>query len=173
VGDREASFRAALITYFPMGIAVLSLVTSIFSSYLSLRSLEFFESSLGRTEYLHTCKEIIADYFEVKFLTTQVSEAGAEAGGALPASSPALLNATNAVSKFGALGTYMANLRDAATRERYTHLTWKLEETVRKAASTSPADLEKLFEPADAMFAEMNDDCVKSGKGRSTGFRGQ
>jgi hypothetical protein len=65
VGDREASFRAALITYFPMGIAVLSLITSIFSSYLSLRSLEFFESSLGRTEYLHTCKEIIADYFEV------------------------------------------------------------------------------------------------------------
>ena len=81
MGDREASFRAALITYFPMGIAVLSLITSIFSSYLSLRSLEFFESSLGRTEYLHTCKEIIADYFDVKFLTTQVSEAGAEAGG--------------------------------------------------------------------------------------------
>jgi hypothetical protein len=28
VGDREASFRAALMTYFPMGIALLSPITT-------------------------------------------------------------------------------------------------------------------------------------------------
>jgi hypothetical protein len=166
MGERESIFRASVITYFPMFIAVLSLVTSIFSSYLSMRSLEFFESSLGRTESLRTCKEIIDAYFQVKFLTSQLSEAGAEAANASsPAAAPARLNATNAVSKFAALGTYLANLRDAAAREHYSELSWKLEEIVRRAATTAPADLEKLFEPADAMFTEMNDDCVKTAKG--------
>ena len=69
------------------------------------------------------------------------------------------------MSKFAALGTYLANLRDAPARERYTHLSWKLEEIVRQAASTPPGDLEKLFEPADEMFTEMNDDCVRTAKG--------
>jgi hypothetical protein len=70
----------------------------------------------------------------------------------------------NAVNKFAALGTYLANLRDAATREYYTHLSWKLEEIVRVAAGTPPTKVEALFETADAMFAQMNDDCVRTAK---------
>ena len=47
MNNREGVFRAAVITYFPMTIAVLSLITSMFSSYLSMRSLDFFERSVG------------------------------------------------------------------------------------------------------------------------------
>ena len=165
MGERESIFRASVITYFPMFIAVLSLVTSIFSTYLSMKSLDFFESSLGRTESLHTCKEIIDAYFQVKFMIGQLSEVGTEAANALPETAPARLNATNAVSKFAALGTYLANLRGEQARERYTYLSWKLEEIVPQAPTTAPAELEKLFDPADTMFAEMNDDCVKTAKG--------
>ena len=64
----------------------------------------------------------------------------------------------------GALGTYLANMRDDATRERYTHFTWELDKIVREASKISPADLNKRFETADRMFDGMNDDCVNTAK---------
>jgi hypothetical protein len=109
-------------------------------------------------------------YFQVKFRvgvissdaerTGTVDGAGAGTAGA----STAQIEAANAVSKFAALGTYLANLRDGTTRERYTQLTWELEKIVAQAVRTSRADLDKLFEAADKMFSVMNDDCVKSAK---------
>src|SRR5262249_62397358 len=115
-----------------------------------------------RTEYLKTCKEVIDAYFQVKFRTGLVSETAAR--GAANAASLAQIEAGNAVSKFAALGTYLANLQGETAREQYTHITWELEKTVREAAATSPADLGKLFEPADRMFAALNDDCVRTAK---------
>jgi hypothetical protein len=32
------------------------------------------------------------------------------------------------------------------------------------ARTTPPSEIDKLFEPADELFARMNDDCVKSAK---------
>ena len=74
------------------------------------------------------------------------------------------VEAAGAVNHFAALGTYLANLRDDPKRERYTELSRALEKVVAEAARTPPAQREKLFEPADRLFAEMNDDCVKSAK---------
>jgi hypothetical protein len=100
-------------------------------------------------------------YFQVKFRvgvissdaerTGTVDGAGAGTAGA----STAQIEAANAVSKFAALGTYLANLRDGTTRERYTQLTWELEKIVAQAVRTSRADLDKLFEAADKMFSVM------------------
>ena len=47
-------------------------------------------------------------------------------------------------------------------RARYTELSQRLDAAVREAARTPPAEVAKLFEPADALFAGLNDDCVKS-----------
>ena len=80
----------------------------------------------------------------------------------MASASAAQIDAANAVSKFAALGTYFANLRDEPTREQYTRLTWELEKIVREAAKTPPAELNKLFEPADRLFTDMNNDCVKT-----------
>ncbi len=165
MSEREATIRTAVVTYFPMFIAALSLVTSIYNGYLNNKFVDIIQSNLGRAEYMKTCKEIIDAYFQVKFRASLVSENAARAGERRqPARPPPQIDAANAVNKFAALGTYLANLRDDATREHYTRLSQELEKIVREAGKTPPGDLGKLFEPADRIFTDMNNDCVKTAK---------
>ena len=163
MSEREVTIRNALVTYFPMFIAVLSLVTSIYNGYLNGKFVDIIQRNFGRTEYLRTCKEIIDAYFQIKFRAGIVSESAerARAAGATGASA-AQVDAASAVSKFAALGTYLANLRDEPTRQQYTQLSRELDNAVREAAKTPPAELNKLFEPADRLFSDMNNDCVKT-----------
>ena len=74
MSEREVTIRTAVVTYFPMFIAVLSLVTSIYNGYLNNKFVEIIQRNFGRTEYLRTCKEIIDAYFQVKFRAGIVSE---------------------------------------------------------------------------------------------------
>ena len=62
----ESTVRAVLLGYFPMFIATLSLLTSIYNGYLNSRFLDIIQLNVGRTEYMRTCKEIIEAYFTVK-----------------------------------------------------------------------------------------------------------
>ena len=147
-----------------MLIAVLSLVTSIYNGYLNNRFVSIIQSNLGRGEYMRTCKEIIDAYFQVKFRAGIISANSAGAGAAAGAgSSTAQIEAANAVNKFAALGTYLANLQDGR-REQYTALSQQLDKIVNEAGRTPPDQLPKLFEPADRLFTDMNNDCVKSAK---------
>jgi hypothetical protein len=162
--------QRTMMTYFPMFIATLSLATSLFNGYLNNKFVDIIQHNVERVENLKTCKEIIDAYFQVKFRAGVVSAnaARAAAGGAAgdtAAGTPTdQIEAANAVNKFGALGTYLANLRDDATRERYTLLTGEIEKSVAQAARTPRGDVDKLFGTADRMFAAMNDDCVKTAK---------
>ena len=56
MSEREATIRTAVVTYFPMFIAVLSLVTSIYNGYLNNKFVDIIQRNFGRTEYLRTCK---------------------------------------------------------------------------------------------------------------------
>jgi len=163
MSEREATIRTAVVTYFPMFIAVLSLVTSIYNGYLNGKFVDIIQRNFGRTEYLRTCKEIIDAYFQVKFRAGIVSESSQRdrAAGASGASA-AEIDAASAVSKFAALGTYLANLRDEAIRQQYTQLSFELDRAVHEAAKAPPIELNKLFEPADRLFSSMNNDCVKT-----------
>src|SRR3954454_23476084 len=108
--------QRVLVTYFPMFIATLSLCTSIYNGYLNSRFIDLIQHNTARVEALHTCKEIIDAYFQIKFRIDVVSgnadSAAADSG--ITATSAAQIEATNAISKFAALGTYLANLRDDA-----------------------------------------------------------
>lgn len=165
--DRESRVRSAVVFYFPMLIAVLSLLTSIYNGWLNNRFVDIIQRNLGRAEYMRTCKEIIDGYFQVKFRVGIIAENAERermrAAGANEVSS-AMRDGTNAVSKVAALGTYLANLRDDATRVRYTEFSRQLEAIVSDARRTPPGELGKLFEPADRLFAALNDDCVNSAK---------
>jgi hypothetical protein len=158
----ESTIRAAVTTYFPMFIATLSLVTSIYNGYLNNKFVGIIQSNISRAEYMRTCKEIIDSYFQVKFragLISGASERGGAAGG-----SPQQIDAANAASHFAALGTYLANLGDDPARAKYTQLSHELEKIVDTAGRIPRAGLDELFEPADRLFADMNNDCVKSAK---------
>jgi len=161
--DQESAIRSIVITYFPMLIAALSLITSIFNGYLNNKFVGIIQGNLGRGEYMRTCKEIIDAYFQVKFRTGLIAADGAAATAAVMSAQQ--VDAANAVSHFAALGTYLANLRDDdSVRGRYTELSRQLERTVGAAGRTPPAERSSLFEPADRLFGEMNDDCVRSAK---------
>jgi hypothetical protein len=160
MSNGESKARSIALSYFPMFIATLSLVTSIFNGYLNNKFVDIIQRNFGRAEYMRTCKEIIDAYFQVKFRAGLVSERAAGTTDRTTATT----DARSAVIRFAGLGTYLANLRDDATRARYTELTQLLEKAVAEAGRTPPGDMAKLFEQADNIFAEMNADCVKSAK---------
>lgn len=164
--ERETRVRSILVTYFPMFIAALSLVTSIYNGYLNNRFVDLIQRNVGRTEYMRTCKDVIDAYFQVKFRASVVSRnrENASPGGAAMNSTMTSeqIEAANAVARLGALGTYLANLRDEAVRVRYTELSRAVDKAVAEARQTPPAGLDKLFEGADRIFADLNADCVKS-----------
>ncbi len=164
MSERDSKLRTVLTAYFPMFIATLSLITSIYNGYLNNRFIDIIQRNLGRTEYLRTCKDVIDAYFQVKFRAGLVNESKAREGGAATGLSAAQVDAGNAVNRFAALGTYLANLGDDATRARYTDLARRLEMIVSEAGRLPSDEFSKLFEPADRLFATMNDDCVKSAK---------
>ena len=162
ISERENTIRTAVTAYFPMFIAVLSLLTSIYNGYLNNKFVNIIQGNLGRAEHMRTCKEIIDAYFQVKFRAGLVNESGERA---IPAAATAeQREAINAVNKFAALGTYLANLRDDAAREKYTQLSDELSKIVARARATPPAEFAKLFDASDRMFGQMNDDCVSSAK---------
>ena len=110
---------------------------------------------------MRTCKDVIDAYFQVKFRASVVSRNrdNASAGSGMTSEQ---IEAANAVARLGALGTYLANLRDDSVRVRYTELSMAVDKAVSEARQTPPAALEKLFEPADRIFATLNADCVKT-----------
>ena len=159
MSERESMLRAAVMTYFPMFIAALSLFASVYNNHLNSKALDIIQRSLGRGEYLRTCRDIIEAYFQVKFRVGLLVQDVNHAGG-IPSSARA--EAENAVNKFAALGTYLANLGDERAREQYTHLSWELEKIAREAGQSPGSGVEKLFEQAGQMFAGLNADCVRT-----------
>jgi hypothetical protein len=161
MSERETRVRAVVTTYFPMFIAALSLLTSIYNGYLNSLFVNLIQSNLGRTEYMRTCKEVIDAYFQVKFRASVISRNRGNASGA-GAMTPEQIDGANAVARMGALGTYLANLRDDSVRRRYTDMSMALVKAVSAARETPPESLDTLFEPADRIFADLNADCVKA-----------
>jgi len=162
MSERETKVRAIVVTYFPMFIATLSLVTSIYNGYLNNQFVNLIQRNVARGEYMRTCKDVIDAYFQVKFRAAVVSRnrQNAKAGGS--AMIPEQIEAANAVARMSALGTYLANLRDETVRGRYTELSKAVTNAVNEARQTPPDALDKLFEPADRIFADLNADCVKT-----------
>ena len=156
-GEREVRIRTAVVTDFPMFITALSLLTSVYNGYLNSKFVDIIQRNVGRTEYMRTCKEIIDAYFQVKF------RAGIIAGGGTTAPT-AQIDGGNAVAKFAALGTYLANLRDDAIRQQYSELSGQLSKVVGEARNIPAGQLDKAFSPADRIFADLNDDCIRSAK---------
>jgi hypothetical protein len=142
-----------------MFIATLSLCGSMLHAYLFTRSIDAAQRNVARGEYLRTCKDLIDGYFQAKLKISVIGSRKAEGGGA---KSMEELDAAAAVSRFGALGTYLANYQGEEARVRYTELTRTLSGAIDTAASGNTSNLTGQLERADQLFGQMNDDCVRT-----------
>lgn len=159
--------NANTLTYVSFFVAALSLVTSMYQGYLNTRFVELIQSGVARSETARICKDLIDAFFQIKYRTGALiavleREKNPNAPGVIAASG----EAQNAVNRFGAYGTYLANFQGEKKRYEYTMLSRELSRVVEVAHKSSPAgDPEKLFGKADEMFGVMNADCVKSATG--------
>src|SRR3984893_17122767 len=118
--ETNSKLRIALVI-FPMFIAALSLLTSIYNGYLNNKFVELIQQNVSRSEYIRTCKEIIDSYFLIKLKAPPLPAAAErERAGRVTDITAYESEADNAASHFGALGTYMANFQDEDARGRYT-----------------------------------------------------
>jgi hypothetical protein len=165
--------RSAALALLSIFLAMMSVGAAVYQNYIYTRQLNIFtqqveilQRNVSRGEFIRSCKEVIDAYFQVKLKVGIIARAAARERGANAAMADTMmeLEAATAVSRVGALGTYLANFQDEDTRYQYTQLTWSLEKILTAARTTPAGELDKLFEPADALFAKMNDDCVKLSK---------
>jgi hypothetical protein len=155
--------RSTLVSLMSFVIAIMSLGASFYQGYLNTRNLDIIQRDVSRREYIRTCKEVIETYFDVKLRVGLII--AAERQGTGTADTVTLMQASMAVSRFGALGTFLANFQEGdGIRLRYTELTRELLNIVASAHEGTTKSLDKLFETADDYFAKMNDDCVKLSK---------
>jgi hypothetical protein len=158
--------RDAVLTYFPMAIAVMSLGLSIYQGFLFHESIDIMQRNVARGEYIRTCRDIIETYFQVKQrvgVLMPVADRG-NVAGASRVTEVNRLDAQAAIAKFGGLGTYLANFQDPGTRARYTELTRTLAGIMDTARTTQLTEIDKLFAPADKLFSQMNDDCARQSR---------
>jgi hypothetical protein len=155
------------LVMLPLGIAVLSLVSSIFQSVNYSRQIESAQRNILRAENLKTCKDIIEVFFQFRLKAEEANRlglAGRDAGQSADEMMVVELKAL--VYKFGALGTFLANFREEAARVPYTQLTWELLALAEKSAKVSAEDFAKAFASIDSKFDAFNQDCVKAAQSR-------
>jgi hypothetical protein len=164
MSEGESKVRTAVVVYFPMFIAALSLVTSMYNGYLNNKFVDFIQGNLSRAESLRTCKDILEAHAQVQFRAKILSQIGGRTRQGGTADLTAARNdADGALIKYVSLATYLANLHPDA-RDRYTHLSLELEKILSEAPQLSLGDLNKRFEKTDPMFTAMNEDCVRMAK---------
>jgi hypothetical protein len=156
---------STLIAGFSILLATMSLAAAFYQNYIYTQLIDIVQRNVTRAEYIRSCKEVIDAYFQVKLKTGMIARvAETRAPNANGAAGMLELDAANAVSRFAALGTYLANFQNEDKRVEYTQLSRTLEKILAAAPNTPPAEMVKLFEPADKLFAEMNADCVRTAK---------
>jgi hypothetical protein len=164
-GHRESNRN--WLVWLPLGIALLSLVSSIFQSWNYARNIDSAQQNVLRVESLKTCRDIIEVFFQFRLKAEEVNRLGVAAqSGGQPLSDMVAVELKAIVYKFGALGTFLANFREKEARVAYTDLTWKLNHLAEKTAITSVEEFTKLFNDIDARFDLFNQDCVKAAQGR-------
>lgn len=145
-----------------MLIASLSLAASISQSYNYRRNIESVQQNVLRAESLQTCRSLIDAFFSLR-LRAEETNTRATRGELDPASAALARRDMKAiVYRFGALGTYLANFTPETARERYSALSWLLNEIAEKAASLPPKEFEAIFGKADDAFGKLNEDCAKN-----------
>lgn len=154
--------RTSALAFLSMILAILSVCTALYQNYIQTRYVDAVQRNVSRAEYNRACRDIIEAYFQVKLKMGLLLSERAGSGTAMPGMFE--MEAANAVSRIGAVGTYLANFQNEDIRFRYTQLSWELQRLVLTVRENPERDLNKMFAKADEMFASLNEDCVKTAK---------
>jgi hypothetical protein len=150
--------RSRLLVYLSLVIACGSLGAAFYQNYIYTRQLDTIQRNVARGEYIRACRDIIETYFQVKLKVALMTGPGGDNG-------MFAIEAANAVSRLGGIGTYLANFQNEDVRFRYTQLTNELSRIVMGARGAPEARLEAdRFIKADELFAGLNEDCVRTAK---------
>lgn len=152
--------RALSLPVLSLVIASLSLASSISQSYNYRKNIAAVQQNVLRAENLKTCRDIIEVFFAFRLRAEEANAHAARLDD--PARDIARRDLKGLVYRFGALGTYLANFAPEQSRERYSALSWSLNEIADKATALPPADFNVKFTAADKAFGALNEDCVKS-----------
>lgn len=150
-------FSLGSLPVIALTVSLLSLLSSGFQSWNYARNIESVQRNVLRAENLRTCKEIIDVFFQLRLKSEEANHAAAENSA---------LELKSLAYRFGALGTFLANFRDEPVRLRYTQLSWELLRIANQAATMPKAEFDASFAKVDAIFTELNNDCVKSAQSR-------
>jgi hypothetical protein len=152
-----------IFAYISFFVAALSLVATMYQAYLNTRYVELFQSNIVRGETARICKDLIDAFFQIKFRTAATADAlEREKNPNASSVIAAALEARNAVSRFAAYGTYLANFQGEAKRAQYTALSNELASVIDGVLKSPQTDAVTHFGKADEMFSAMNADCVRS-----------
>lgn len=163
--DEKPAFRASVLPRLlslptlSLLIASLSLISSISQSFNYRKNIESVQQNVLRAENLKTCRDIIDTFFAFRL---RAEEANAHGSLDKPAAEAARRDLKALVYRFGALGTYLANFTPETSRERYSALSWSLNEIAEQVATLPPAEFSTKFATADKAFGALNEDCAKS-----------
>ncbi len=99
-----AQSNSNIFGYISFFVAALSLVATIYQSYLNTRYVELIQTSVARAETARTCKDLIDAYFQIKFKTSaSPPRLSARKIRIAPSVIAASSEALNSVSRFAAL----------------------------------------------------------------------
>jgi hypothetical protein len=155
--------RPALLALLSLLVALVTVSAALYQNYIYTKQLEAIQRNVVRSEFIRACRDVIEAYFQTKLRVGLILGQGSATGGG-PVKGQHEIEAANAVSRLGAIGTYLANFQNEDIRFRYTMLTRELSRIVLAASHSSETDVDKLFAKADELFTGMNDDCVKLAK---------
>lgn len=167
--DEKPAFRASVLPRLlqrflalptlSLLIASLSLISSISQSFNYRKNIESVQQNVLRAENLKTCRDIIEAFFAFRL---RAEEANSHAPLDKPAAEAARRDLKSLVYRFGALGTYLANFTPETSRERYSALSWSLNEIAEQAGTLPAPEFATRFAAADKAFGALNEDCANS-----------
>jgi hypothetical protein len=158
---RARFFPAGLsLPVLSLGIASLSLLATISQSYNYRRNIESVQQNVLRAESLRTCREIIEVFFAFRLKAEEANARGS--GWSAEQQATMQRELKGLVYRFGAIGTHLANFAPDAARERYSRLSWMLNDIAEKAVGLPSADFDMRFAEIDRAFSGLNEDCVKA-----------
>lgn len=160
---REPRAGVGAATWIITAIAVLSLGVMTYQTYVFQRGIAAMENNAARGQFVVACRDSIGSYYDARQKISVLMPAAdrGNVAGASRVTEYNRLEAQASIAKLSSIVSYLASFQDPGTRVRYTELTRSLNGVMDVARTTPLTDIDRVFSPADKLFAGMNEDCAR------------